>query len=355
MAARSMIIFVKSLPSLLKETAAEWIADNAMRLAAALAYYTAFSLAPLLLAAISIAGLIFGGEAASGKIYAELGTAVGPSIAGAVQEMVAAASKPSTGITGTILAFALALFGASGVFGELMSSLNQIWGSEVEKGGGIMRWIRGRFLSIGMVMGVCFLLMVSMVTSSVLTAIGSFGIPGLAGGAVLLWILNQLLSLGVTTVLFSAMFKYLPATRIEWRDVWVGGAVTAVLFSVGKLGLEQYVARAAPASSFGAASALALLLVWVYYSAQIFLFGAEFTEVYARRLGSRFRHSAPRHRKNSPNPGPEPDRHPIAGPALSCQVPAGRMAENPAISWPAVMVTLSLAAASLIVDKVRRR
>lgn len=343
--------FFKSLPSLLKETAIEWNADNAMRLAAALAYYTAFSLAPLLLAAISIAGLIFGGEAASGKIYAELRTAVGPSIASAVQEMVSAASKPSTGIFGTILAFALALFGASGVFGELMSSLNQIWGSEAEKGGGIMGWIKGRFLSIGMVMGVCFLLLVSMVTSSVLTTIGSFGIPGMAGGAVLLLVLNQLLSLGVTTVLFAAMFKYLPATRIEWRDVWVGGAVTAVLFNVGKLGLEQYVARAAPTSSFGAASALALLLVWVYYSAQIFLFGAEFTEVYARRLGSRFRHQAPRHRMDETELGLTSAADPAATPG----VPATRGGDDPSIRWSAVIATLSLAAASLVIDKVRRR
>ena len=329
--------FFKALPSLLKETAAEWSADNAMRLAAALAYYTVFSLAPLLLAAISIAGLIYGGEAASGKIYAELDNAVGPSVAAAVQEMVLAASKPSTGIIGTVLAFALALFGASGVFGELMASLNQIWGAKVKTGGGILNWIQGRFLSIGMVMGVCFLLMVSMITSSVLTNIGSFGMSAFPGAPMLLLILSQVLSFAVITVLFAAMFKYLPATRIEWRDVWVGGAVTAVFFSIGKLGLEQYVARAAPTSSFGAASALALLLVWVYYSAQIFLFGAEFTEVYARRRGSRYHYPAPLEAKESA----EADRAAGAAANAAAQYPGSEIGPTPLKPAAALLLTLA--------------
>ena len=347
--------FFKSLPSLMKETAVEWNSDNAMRLAAALAYYTAFSLAPLLLAAISIAGLVFGGEAATGKIYAELKSAVGPSVAVAVQEMVAAASKPSAGITGTILAFALALFGASGVFGELMSSLNQIWGSEPKKGNGIMIWIKDRFLSIGMVMGVCFLLMVSMVTSSVLTAIGSYSIAGLPAGSWLLHVLNQLLALSVTTVLFSAMFKYLPSTRIEWRDVWVGGSVTAIFFSIGKLGLEQYVARAAPASSFGAASALALLLVWVYYSAQIFLFGAEFTEVYARRLGSRFKHPAPRDLKDPTTAGIKSDCQLPVESAFPSGAPPVLSPGTQTMRGTSSVLTVSLIAAALITERLRRR
>jgi membrane protein len=293
--------FFRSLPSLLRETASEWSADNAMRLAAALAYYTVFSLAPLLLAAISISGLLWGGEAASGKIYEELSRAVGPSVASAVQEMVASARQPVTGLLGTLFAFALALFGASGVFGELMSSLNIIWGSKAAPRTGILGWIRGRFLSIGMVMGSCFLLLVSMVISSLLAGLGSFGMQHLPMVPLLLQVVHQLLSLGLITLLFSAMFKYLPFTSIQWRDVWVGGAFTAVLFTLGKLGLEQYVARAAPGSSFGAASALAL--VWVYYSAQIFLFGAEFTEVYARRFGSRLGTQAPREREAPALPG----------------------------------------------------
>lgn len=342
--------FLRSLPSLLKETAAEWSADNAMRLAAALAYYTVFSLAPLLLAAISISGLLFGGEAASGKIYHELSGAVGPSVASAVQEMVASAQKPSTGVLGTILAFALALFGASGVFGELMSSLNQIWGTQAAQRTGILGWIRGRFLSIGMVMGSCFLLLVSMIFSSLLTGLGSFGMQHLPMIPMLLQVVNQVLSLGLITVLFSAMFKYLPSTEIQWRDVWVGGAFTAVLFTLGKLGLEQYVARATPGSSFGAASALALVLVWVYYSAQIFLFGAEFTEVYARRFGSRFLHAAPH--EQAPNASPVPDEDISGLPAMAF---SGRPTEPKTPAASSWLITAALFAAFYWVRRPGRR
>ncbi|MES2466395.1 MAG: YihY/virulence factor BrkB family protein [Verrucomicrobiota bacterium] len=278
---------LKEGPALLKETGREWQDDNAMRLAAALAYYTVFSLAPLMLAAIGIAGLIFGHDAATGRIYAELEGAVGPTVAKSVQEMVQAADKPTTGWLSTIAGFGLGLFGASGVFGELMGSLNQIWGVTGKAEGGIWVWIRGRFLSIGMVMGVCFLLLVSLLASAALASVTSYGLKHIQGMAVVAQILNLLLSLGVVTVLFAAMFKFLPKTQIEWRDVWVGAGVTAALFTLGKFGLEQYLARSNPASSYGAAGALAILLIWVYYSAQIFFFGAEFTEVYARRLGSR--------------------------------------------------------------------
>ncbi len=302
--------FWKSLPALLKETAREWSNDNAMRLAAALAYYTVFSLAPLLLAAIAISSMIFGQEAASGRIFLELKTAIGPSAATAVEDLAKAAAKPSTGIPGTILSLGLALFGASGVFGELKESLNQIWGIKPPSGGGVLAWIRGRFLSIGMVMGVCFLLLVSMGLSAFLTTLTERAVPGGATGSVVMLIATQLFSLAAVTLLFAAMFRYLPYTRIAWKDVWVGGAFTAVMFNLGKFGLEQYVARAAPASSFGAASSLALILVWVYYSAQIFLFGAEFTEVYARHHGTRQTRSAPRHLRQPGDPEDETDLAP---------------------------------------------
>ncbi len=285
--------FFKSLPSLLKETLKEWQSDNAMRLSAALSYYTVFSLAPLMLAAIAIAGMVFGQEAASGRIFEDLRTSVGPTVAASVQEMVQSAHKPSTGYFSAIIGFLLGLFGASGVFGELMGSLNQIWGVKEGEGAGIMGWIKSRFLSIGMVMGVCFLLLVSLVISTVFTTVAQYGLSRLPGAAVLGQILSFVISFALVTVLFAAMFKFLPKTRIEWRDVWTGAAVTAFLFTVGKFGLEQYLARAEVASGYGAAGALVLLLVWVYYSSQIFFFGAEFTEVYARRLGSRFAEPAP--------------------------------------------------------------
>lgn len=277
----------------LKETASEWMEDNAMRLAAALAYYTVFSLAPLMLAAIGIAGLVFGHEAATGKIFAELNSVAGPRVASAVQEMVAAADKPAAGYGAALLGFAMGLFGASGVFGELMGSLNQIWGVTTQSGGGIWLWIKGRFLSIGMVMGVCFLLLVSLLANTMLATVIDYGFSHFAAAALIGQVVTFVLSLGLVMVLFACMFKFLPATHVEWRDVWPGAGVTALLFTLGKFGLEQYLARSDPASGYGAAGALALLLVWVYYSAQIFFFGAEFTEVYARRMGSRLGQPAP--------------------------------------------------------------
>lgn len=288
-----MQVRARELFSVLKESVAEWQKDNAMRLAAALAYYTVFSLAPLVLAAIGVAGLVFGQEAASGKIYSELNSVTGERVAAAVQEMVKAADKPSAGYGAAILGFLMGLFGASGVFGELMGSLNQIWGVTTQTGGGVWLWIKGRFLSIGMVMGVCFLLLVSLLASTFIAVISQYGLSHLPGAAFLGQALTFVLSLGFVTILFAAMFKFLPQTHIEWRDVWPGALVTALLFSLGKLGLEQYMAHADPTSGYGAAGTLALLLVWVYYSAQIFFFGAEFTEVYARRLGSRFGQPAP--------------------------------------------------------------
>ena len=288
-----MITFFRALPSLLKESVDEWLTDNAMRLAAALAYYTVFSLAPLMLAAIAAAGLIFGEEAASGKIFEELHTVVGPRVAASVQEMVEAADKPAAGITGAVLGTLMGLFGASGVFGELMGSLNLIWGVREEAGGGVWKWVRGRFLSIGMVMGVCFLLLVSLLANTFLGLVMEHSFRRMPGAEVIGQTLSFLFSFGFVTALFAAMFKFLPGTRIEWRDVWTGAAVTALLFTLGKFGLEQYLMRSDPGSAYGAAGALALLLIWIYYSAQIFLFGAEFTEVFSRRLGSRRGEPAP--------------------------------------------------------------
>ena len=283
-----MSSIIRKLPGLLKETAVEWQEDNAMRLAAALSYYTVFSLAPLMLAAISVAGLVFGEEAATGKIFAQLNSTLGPAVAESVQQMVQSARQPSLGYAGAILGFLMGLFGASGVFGELMDSLNSIWGVEKAQGNGIWLWIKGRFLSIGMVMGICFLLLVSLILNAFLGAVGAYGFGWVpAGAAVIGQIGSFVFSFGFVTVLFAAMFKFLPRTSILWRDVWTGACVTAFLFTLGKFGIEQYLARADVASGYGAAGALALLLVWVYYSAQIFFFGAEFTEVYSRRMGSR--------------------------------------------------------------------
>ena len=283
-----MLSFIKKVPSLLKATANEWNNDNAMRLAAALAYYTVFSLVPLVLAAIAISGLIFGREAATGKVFAELQSTVGPDVAAAVQEIIDAQKEPAKSYAGAILGFLMGLVGASGVFGELKNSLNEIWEVEEEKGNGIWLWIRGRFLSVGMVMGVCFLMLSSLMLNSFLAVAAKTGFSWVPPGvAIIGQTISFLLSFGFVTVLFAAMFKFLPRTPLLWRDVWVGAGVTAFLFTLGKFGLEQYLARAEVASGYGAAGALALLLVWVYYSAQIFFFGAEFTKVYTTRHGSR--------------------------------------------------------------------
>jgi membrane protein len=281
---------------LLKESINKWSSDNVMRLAASLAYYTVFSLAPLLLAAIAIAGLVFGEDAASGQIYLQLKASLGPSVAAAIEELVKAASKPAHGFWGAVLAFALVLFGASGVFGELKDSLNIIWKVQPKAGSGMWRWVRGRFLSIGMVLGICFLLLVSLVVDAGLGVAAKHGSNLVPGSPLIMQAAGMAVSFCFVTLLFVLLFKYLPDTRVAWGDVWTGSIVTALLFTLGKSGLEIYISKAAVSSSYGAAGALALVLVWVYYSAQIFLLGAEFTAVYASHEGSRVS-----------NPMPEPE------------------------------------------------
>jgi membrane protein len=315
---------LKKLPRLFKLAFKKWSTDNAMRMAASLSYYTAFSLGPLVLAAIAVAGLIFGHEAASGQIYDQLKDTLGPSIAEAIQELVKAASKPSRGIWGTILAFVLVLFGASGVFGELKDSLNIVWKAQPKAGSGVWTWIQGRFLSIGMVLGVCFLLLVSLVINAGLGAAGSYGLSILPGVPVLMQTLTTVVSFGLIAVLFAFMFKYLPDVKVAWRDVWVGSVVTALLFTLGKTGLEIYIAKAAPGSSYGAAGALALILLWVYYSAQIFLMGAEFTSVYAAEEGSRAGQTAALHAADLVAAPPPVSTlpHPPRKPGPSSEVPA---------------------------------
>lgn len=279
--------FVQKFPHWVKLSFSRWQSDNAMRMAAALAYYTVFSLAPLILAAISVAGLFFGPEAATGQIYAQLKGALGASVAASIEELVKAASKPAEGIWGAIVAFLLVLLGASGVFGELKDSLNVIWRVPKKESSGIMDWIRGRFLSITMVLGVCFLLLVSLVVNAGLGVAAEFGTSLVPGIPAVMQVVTTVVSFGMITVLFALLFKYLPDTKVTWHDVWIGSAVTAFLFTVGKTGLEIYIAKASPASVYGAAGTLALVLIWVYYSAQIFFMGAEFTAIFAQEEGSR--------------------------------------------------------------------
>jgi membrane protein len=277
---------VRRLGSLLKETAIQWDEDQAARQAASLALYTLLSIAPLLIVSIKIAGVVLGDEAARGQISQEIGKLVGPQAGGAIEAMVAVAKQPGQGVTGSIIGLAVLLFGASGVFGELQTSLNQIWEVKPKPGRGVTGFLRDRFFSFTMVMGVAFLLLVSMVVSAALATFTEH-FRGLVPYAPLWWTLNVAIGLGITTLLFALIYKVIPDARINWHDVWVGAFFTAALFSIGRVALSWYVGRSATVSPFGAAGSLVALIVWVYYSAQILFFGAEFTQVFATRYGSR--------------------------------------------------------------------
>lgn len=279
--------------SLLKQTGVEWIDDKAPMLGAALAYYTAFSLAPLLILSIALAGFVFGQEAARGQIFDQMRMLIGDEGARAMEDMVQNANaKPATGLVAAIVGVATLLVGASGIFGQLQTSLNIIWGVEVKPGRGIMGMVRDRFLSFGFILVVCFLLLVSLLLSAGITFVATW-IGGVAVGTeILAHAANALLSIGIITLLFALMFKYLPDAEVAWRDVWVGAFLTACLFALGKFALGLYLGASTVSSSFGAAGSLIVLLVWVYYSAQIMFFGAEFTQVYANRFGTHVRPSA---------------------------------------------------------------
>ena len=272
--------------TLFRQAFTEFNSDKVPRLGAALAYYTIFSLAPLLLIVIAIAGLVFGHDAAQGKIFEQLKSVLGPTTAAAMQEMVKNAAKPKSGSVATIIGIITLIVGASGVFGQLKDALNTIWDVKPKEGGGIMSLIRDRFLSFAMVFGVGFLLMVSLVIDTAIAAMGKYAGSHLPGGEALWHIVELTFLFCVVTVLMAGIFRVLPDLKIEWRDVWLGAALTSALIVLGKFALGIYFARSAIGSSFGAAGSLVIILLWVYYSAQILLFGAEFTQVYARAHGS---------------------------------------------------------------------
>jgi membrane protein len=269
--------------AIVRQTAREFSEDQVPRLGASLAYYTIFSIAPLLLIAISIAGIVFGKEAAQGELLGQLRSVLGPAAADMLQQMIANAAKPRTGTIATIVGIVTLLLGAAGVFGQLKEALNTIWDVEPRKGGGILAAIKQRFLSMAMVLGVGFLLLVSLIIDAAISAAGKFLGNRLPGGEALWQSVQIAVSLCIVTLLFALIFRLLPDTRIAWRDVWPGAAVTAVLFVIGKFALGLYLGKSSVGSSYGAAGSLVLLLLWIYYSAQILLAGAEFTQVYARR------------------------------------------------------------------------
>jgi membrane protein len=281
---------VPQIVGVFKETAKDWSRDNATRLAASLAYYTVLSLAPLLMLAVSIAGLVFGEEAARGQIAAQLTAVVGPEAGEGIQTVLENADAPETGKLSSIVSIVVLFFGASGVFGELQASLNEVWQVQ-RKPGKLLSVLRQRFFSFSMVLGVAFMLLVSLILSAVLTAVGSKLSHALPGGEALWQVVNLLVSVAVITVVFALIFKVIPDVQIAWRDVWVGAFTTAALFTLGKFGLDMYLGRASVASPYGAAGSLIVLVIWVYYAAQILFFGAEFTQVHARKRGAEIKPS----------------------------------------------------------------
>jgi membrane protein len=279
-------IDLKQIWALIKAAASSWLADYAPSMGAALAYYTIFSIAPLLLIVISVAGLVFGEDAARGAIVSQLQGLMGADAAKAVEGLLASVNKPSQGIVSTIIGIVLLLVGATTVFGELQDALDRIWRAPARKSSGLWGLLRARVLSFGLILGVGFLLMASLVLSAALAALGKWWAPLFGGWDVLLQAVNFIVSFGLVTVIFAMIYKIMPRVRIGWRDVWLGAAVTALLFAIGKSLIGLYLGRSSFASGFGAAGSLILLLVWMYYSAQIFLLGAAFTRVYARTFGS---------------------------------------------------------------------
>jgi membrane protein len=277
----------KSVWQFLKTTINEWVEAEPFQLAAALSYYTLFSLAPLLLIAIGVAGFVFGREAAQNEIVETLQGMIGQDSAKAVQEMIQASNeKPKTGMLSTIIGFVALLFGAGGVVGQLQTSLNKMWEVTPKPGQGIWGFLRQRFFSFAMVLAIGFLLLVSLVVTAVLSSFTGM-LSGLLGDATLIaHAFDILVSFGFVTLLFALIYKYVPDVEIEWRDVWVGAALTAILFTVGKYLIGLYIGTSGVSSTFGAAGSLITILVWVYYSSLIFFLGAEFTRVYATQYGS---------------------------------------------------------------------
>ena len=278
----------KELWHLVRDSVSAWIDDFAPSMGAAISYYTVFSIAPLLLIVIAVAGLVLGQEAASGQIFSQLQGLLGDEGATAIEGMVESASLSGKSFLATAVGVVTLVIGATTVFGELQSALDRVWETPAaEKKEGLWNLLRTRVLSFGMVLAIGFLLLISLVISAALAALGSWWAPVFGGWEFLLQAVNLVVSFVVTTALFALIYKFLPSTKIAWKDVWVGAAATSLLFTIGKILIGLYIGKSSVASGFGAAGSLVVVLVWVYYSAQIFLLGAEFTWVYAFRYGSR--------------------------------------------------------------------
>ncbi len=285
-------MYLRRLGSVLSKAGNAWMDDHAQSMGAALSYYTVFSIAPLLLIAISVAGLVFGQDAAQGAVVDQLQGLIGQNGAQAIQDLLKNVSRPSSGIVATVVGLVVLVIGATSVFAELQDDLNRIWQvpAKARASKKVSSWwafLRTRLLSIGMIFAMGFMLLVSLAASAAFDAFAAWSTSALAGWEGLAHAVNFVVSFVLTTALFAMIYRFMPQATIEWRDVGIGALVTAFLFSIGKYLIGLYIGKSALASGFGAAGSLAVLLAWVYYSAQIFLFGAEFTWAYAHAFGSR--------------------------------------------------------------------
>jgi membrane protein len=284
---RPKLDLLRNIKSVVVQATLGWIEHEASTMGAALAFYTVFSVAPILLIAIGVVGLMIGADAVRADFLPQMQSLLGDAAASAVQSLLASASYMGRSRTATAIGVATLLIGASTVFVELQTSLDRIWGiPKRNKERGLWRFLRSRFLSMGLVLGVGFLLMVSLLVSTLLAALGAWLASYLGEWKASIVAIDVALSLIISTALFALVYKYVPQERLNWRDVWVGGAVTAILFNLGKLAIGYCLAKSAFASIYGAAGSLLVLLLWAYYSAQIFLFGAEITKSYSFILGT---------------------------------------------------------------------
>ena len=273
---------------ILKRAANGWVDHHAQSMGAALSYYTVFSIAPVLLIAISIAGLVFGQAATQHAVIEQLRQLLGPSGADVVVQVLKNVSKPAQGVTAMLIGVIVLIVGATSVFAELQGDLDRIWDAPVHANApGWRTWLRTRLLSMSLVLAVGFLLLVSLTASAAFDAFAAWSSTLAGAKEALAHAVNFVVGTVLTAVMFGLIYRYMPRVRVQWRDVVIGSMVTALLFALGKFAIGLYIGRTAVASTFGAAGSLAALLAWVYYSAQIFLFGAEFTWAYAHALGSR--------------------------------------------------------------------
>jgi membrane protein len=348
----------KDLRVLIDKSVNAWVDDYASSMGAAIAYYTLFSIAPLVILVIAVGGFVFGRDAAEGEIFFQLQGRIGPDAAAVVQSLIKSVSQPTEGVIATLVSITTLLLGASSVFGELQSALNRIWRvPDTKNRSGLFNLVRTRLLSFAMILALGFVLLATLVFSAVLSAVSEWSNYWFSDWRTPLQAINFVVSFGINAVVFAMIYKFMPRARIAWRDVGIGAVVTALLFETSKLLIGVYLGTSSVGSSFGAAGSLVLFLVWVYLSAQIFLLGAEFTWVYSHQRGSRSaRRAAPpapvvptRAGDATPEAKAEVTRRPLPYPLTQHYAKvAGRFIKRKPLASLGILATLGVAAAVLM-------